>query len=158
MHKKKSHATVVQSKTNRQLDICKCNANSREAFPKARRLPSQGRYAQPPPTSFYLSACQQDVTVPALSHSSRSSCPLPLPRAALPHCSLSFIFPTSLLSLPPFFPPSPYFPFFPFPPQHDITLALTHYQCRGALLSYAPHKTSSNTPTSPASVPVEFLC
>lgn len=149
----------MQSKTNRQLDICKCKANSREAFPKARRLPSRGRYAQPPPTSFYLSACQQDVTVPALSHSSRSSCPLPLPRAALPHCSLSFIFPTSLLSLPPFFSPSPSFPFFfPSPQQHDITPALTHYQCRGALLSYAPHKTSSNEPTSPGSVPVEFLC
>lgn len=65
-----------------------------------------------------------------------SSCPLPLSCTTLPHCSVSFIFPTSLLSLPPFF----LLPLFPFshPPQHDITLALTHYQCRKPLLSYVP--------------------
>lgn len=83
-----------------------------------------------------------------------SSSSLSLSRAALPYCSVSFIFPTSLLSLPPFF-----FSLFPFslPPLHYITLALTHYQCHMALLSFVPHWPSDNMQTLSDSLLMELL-
>lgn len=69
---------------------------------------------------LYLSACLQDVTVPASPHSSLK----PLCFCAV-YCSaiLTFPIPPSL-GLPPFF-----FSLFPSSlPPHYITLALTHYQ------------------------------
>lgn len=92
---------------------------------------------QPPPPFFYLSACQQDVTVPALS---RSSLSLQLSPSSLLHNSASLFCELYFPYLPPKSASFFLLPLFPFshPPQHDITLALTHYQCRKLLLSYVP--------------------
>lgn len=116
----KSHATVVQSKTSRQLDICKCKVRSREAVPKARFpfRPSRGRYAQPPPTSFLSlcvpAGCDCTCLIPQLS--------LQLSPSSPPHDSASLFpwlyfpyLPPKSASFPPFLPLSLFFSLPPTP-------------------------------------------
>lgn len=154
--KKKVMQQLCNPRQTGSSDLCKCKVNSCEAFCKGTPPSAQIHAAT---SHFSLSLrmpagcdCTCLVPQPWLQLSSSSS-PSPLHGSASLFTQLYFpcYLPPKSASL---FSPFSLFPlFFPFPPQRDITQALTHYQRGGVLLSYVPHK---RLITSPGCVPVEF--